>query len=347
MTNELFRSGGPLNVQKVGRDEYQMSVKIPAGEDGRTARECPDENCSPGYFKVKSGTGIVGGQIEAFCPYCRHKAEPNKFVTKEQVRFARDHAIQEAKNGVERMIKNALGLGSSNSRTMGRGGFISMEMSYKPSSRPPIRRPAEDSVRRDVVCPHCGLDHSVYGLAVWCADCGTDIFLIHVDKELAVVEAMLGDVARRHEVLGDRVAGKDLENCLEDIVSIFEAVLKIIARRALAARGVATEEIERVLQVFGSGFQSITRTADFLSANLSLSCIPGLSPAEAGGLRDIFEKRHPITHNLGVVDRKYLKRVSSGGQEGREVTVTPQEVTQAISLARRVFKETMASLPGP
>ena len=53
--------------------------------------------------------------------------------------------------------------------------------------------------------------------------------------------------------------------------------------------------------------------------------------------RTVFEKRHPITHNLGVIDRKYLERVRSGELEGREVRITPWEVEQAIELAGRFF----------
>lgn len=74
-------------------------------------------------------------------------------------------------------------------------------MSLKPGHKPTVRRPFEEEVRRDVACPHCGLDQSVYGLATWCTDCGDDIFLTHVAAELSVVYLMLGDIERRREYL--------------------------------------------------------------------------------------------------------------------------------------------------
>ena len=338
MTNKLFREGGPLNIRSTGNDQYSMTITLPKDDDGRVARECPDEECSPGYFKVKSGTGITDGQVEAFCPYCRRSGEPNDFTTKEQQRYAKDHVIREAHEGIDRMMKDALGLGHSNRRTIDKGGFISMEISYKPGTRPAVRRPLEEQVRRDVVCPHCGLDHSAYGLATWCADCGADIFLTHVDAELAVVTKMLGDIERRRELFGNRIAAKDLENCLEDTVSIFEAVMKIIVRRAIRKRGVTTEEEERIFRQVGNSFQNIRRTEEFLSARLDLQALPGLSPEERDALSAIFEKRHPITHNLGVVDRKYLENAATAAREGREVSVTPDEITQALATASRVFR---------
>jgi len=42
---------------------------------------------------------------------------------------------------------------------------------------------------------------------------------------------MLADIPRRRENLGRRIAAKDRKNCLEDTVSIFEAVLRALVRR--------------------------------------------------------------------------------------------------------------------
>jgi hypothetical protein len=58
-----------------------------------------------------------------------------------------------------------------------------------------------------------------------------------------------------------------------------------------------------------------------------------------------FEKRHPITHNLGVIDRKYLERMRSAEHEGREVMVTPDEITQVDNNGARVL-ESVSHLHG-
>lgn len=193
MAKKIFREGGPLKIRRTGPDLYTMNVSIPPDSEGRIARGCPVADCSPGYFKVKPGTGITESQPRAFCPYCRHAAEPGDFATKEQRRFAKDIVMREAHEGIERVLKDSLGLGSSGKRTFG-GGFLSIEMEYKPGSKSIIRRPVEEPLRRDLTCPGCGLDQSVFGLATWCADCGLDIFLTHVEAELAVVHRMLGDI---------------------------------------------------------------------------------------------------------------------------------------------------------
>jgi hypothetical protein len=141
-------------MRSSGNDQFQMSITIPKDGDGRVARECPNSLCSPAYFKVTPGTGITEGQELAYCPYCRHEAEPSDFCTQEQVRYAKDIAFKEAQSGIDTMIKDALGLGPSGKRKIG-GDFISMEMSYKPGTPISVRRPYEDEVRQDVVCPYC------------------------------------------------------------------------------------------------------------------------------------------------------------------------------------------------
>ena len=343
MSGKLFREGGPHNIKKTGPDEYTMKITEPEDSDGRVARECPVEICSPGYFKVKPGTGITNGQEIAYCPYCRFGSPPNDFTTKEQQRYAKDIVQKEAHEGIERMLIDSLGLGPSGKKKIG-GGFLSIEMSYKPGPKLHVWRPFEEEVRRDVVCPHCGLDHSVYGLASWCSDCGKDIFLTHVEAELNVVRAMLSDIGRRREILGTRVAAKDIENCLEDTVSIFEAVLRAEARRYLVARNTEAEEIELFFKKVGNAFQNLRRAEDILAKEFNVPLLDALSEKNISNLVSTLEKRHPITHNLGVVDKKYIERARTAEREGREILVDAGEIESAIDFSMKIFHSVHAHM---
>ena len=213
-----------------------------------------------------------------------------------------------------------------------------MEMTLKPSANPPLRRPFEDEVRRDVVCPHCSLDQSVCGLATWCADYGADIFLSHVEAELDVVRAMPNDVPRRRSVLGRRIAAKDFENCLEDAVSIFEAVLKAILRRYLLASSNSEDESQREVKKVGAAFQNVRRAEGVILNIIGVPLFYRSSSDEVGFLAQVFEKRHPIMHNLGVVDRKYIEKARTAEKEGKEVLVSEQEIRRALDVSMHVFR---------
>ena len=332
--SELFRRGGPHKVKRIGSNRFRLDISIPNDADGLRARECPSEQCSPAFFKVRPGTGIVGEQAEAFCPYCRHANTPRNFPTKAQVRYAHDIVKREAHLGVQRLVTEKLGLDASGRRQLATG-FIGISLQYKPSALPPVARAAHEELRRDVICPHCGLDQSVYGLATWCADCGRDIFLTHVDAEFAVVRRMLTDVDRRRESLGPRIAAKDLENCLEDVVTIHEAVLKSFARKLMTVRGKSADEIDTASKKIGNAFQNADRSSEFFLKELDIVLLEDQD--QFATLKRTFQKRHPITHNLGIVDRKYLEQARTGGKEGHEVRVTAQEIDAAMKVCTNIF----------
>jgi hypothetical protein len=208
-------------------------------------------------------------------------------------------------------------------------------------SNPPahVWRPHEDILQRDLICPHCTLDHSVYGLAVWCPDCGKDIFTTHIHGEIRVIEAIIGDVDRRRQELGARVAARDLENALEDLVSIFEAALKFEIRRYLKAKGNNSDQIDAAMKKIGSRLQSVSNAVSIIPEFCGGISLFSTGSADEGKLDRVFQKRHPITHNLGVVDRKYIERVRSGEAEGTEVRVEKNEILETAKVTYSVLSE--------
>jgi len=335
MSNSILDDGGDFQTRKVGPDQYEMHIPIPTN-DGLVGRECPNAECSPGYFKVKLGTGITEGQVLAYCPYCRQEGEPNDFTTQAQIDYALGVLKNEVVKGIDKSFQKALGLGSSHKKTYGSGMF-KMEMTYKPGTPAYIPRPLEEELRRDIICPNCGLEHAVFGLATWCPDCGKDIFICHVDTEFEVIQKVIRVLDKRREELGARVAGRDIENGLEDVVSVFEAVLKIITKKHLTKNGISPDEIIKRIEKIRNSYQNINSAEETFRAQTGLDLFHDISQDEVETLRTIFEKRHPITHNLGLVDKKYLERVRTGDAEGREIRVTAQEVKIAIGISRKII----------
>jgi len=316
--------------------KYEMSIRIPTDADGLLARECPRDDCSPGYFKVKPGTGLSGQETD-FCPYCRAEAAPNKFTTKSQLKYARDTVAAEATEGVQRMVGDALGLDASGRRRIG-DGFLSIDISVEQRPAAPVLPPIEDELRRDLTCLKCGLVHAVFGLATFCPDCGTDIFPSHVQAEIAVIRRMIESVDERRRELGARAAARDLENALEDAVSVFEAALKALLLRHFRGTG-SEEEIEKSVRRSAS-YQDPTSAADGFKKLTRID----LDPGPCAELAKTFSKRHPITHNLGVVDRRYLERARTRELQGREIHVSVEEVEDALRLVESILRDAHARL---
>ena len=104
--------------------------------------------------------------------------------------------------------------------------------------------------------------------------------------------------------------------------------MRAIVRRALVTRGDASEQIELSFKKLGNSFQNIERSRKEL---ISIFGHDLLSEDISEKLKFAFEKRHPITHNLGVIDRKYLERAQQAEQEGREVRISVTEVVELLS----------------
>jgi hypothetical protein len=73
----------------------------------------------------------------------------------------------------------------------------------------------------------------------------------------------------------------------------------------------------------------------------------GLSDEAFTELAAVLEKRHPIAHNLGVVDRQYLLRAQSGELEGREIRVGEEELLRAIDMVQGILTDAWTQLFNP
>lgn len=79
---------------------------------------------------------------------------------------------------------------------------------------------------------------------------------------------------------------------------------------------------------------------------LAIDIFETVPPERVEMLQRIFQKRHPITHNLGVVDKKYLERLRSADREGREVLVNSEEINEVLSIVNDVVTQLHARLFG-
>jgi hypothetical protein len=156
------------------------------------------------------------------------------------------------------------------------------------------------------------------------------------------------EMGGRVNELGARVAARDVENALEDTVSIFEAALRGMTRRYMRDSGISDEEIEDVLRKrVGNKYQNVQLAAEVCKREFGVGLFEGCDEGEVDRLRLTFEKRHAITHNLGIVDRKYLERARSGELEGRDVPVTVEEIESATAFSVQVLQKLHSRLFKP
>ncbi|MDR4470717.1 MAG: hypothetical protein MRJ68_20865 [Nitrospira sp.] len=293
-----------------------ISIPIPAADDGFTGRECPQADCA-GYFKIELGTGLKGEGLPCHCPYCGHSAGHDQFWTKEQIEYARSVAMRKITDALykdlrkmefEHKPKGAFGIGFS--------------MKVTPGRPVPIHFYREKQLETEVICVNCTLRYSVYGVFAFCPDCGQHNSLQILGKNLEVVGKMLDLATVAEKELAERL----IENALEDCVSACDGFGREICR--LNAK--TSTDPTKVGKV---SFQNLEGAKQNMNGLFKLDLAAGLADDEWEVAVRAFQKRHLLSHKMGVVDDEYVRK--SGDTHavvGRKVNIAIDEVRALIQI---------------
>lgn len=305
----------------------QFSISIPPDEDGLIGRECPVPECES-YFKIQPGTGLKGENLPCHCPYCGHTAGPDKFFTKAQVEYAQSVVLNQVTGALLKDLKSL----EFSHRPRGAFGIgISMKVSGQPT---PIRHYREKQLETEVVCKQCTLRYTIYGVFGFCPDCGEHNSLQILDKNLELVLKML-DMASSAE---GEMLNRMVENSLEDCVSAFDGFGREVCRLH-ANKATDPAKAERV------SFQNLQGAKDNLNSLFNFDLAAGLSHEEWEGAVRGFQKRHLLSHTMGVVDDDYIRK--SGDAQavtGRKISIDADEVRELIQIVGKLARHVSNAL---
>lgn len=299
-----------------------ISIPIEPDEDGFTGRECPNSDCE-GYFKIEFGTGLKGENLPCHCPYCGHTAPHDQFWTKEQIEYAKSVALRKITDALHKDLKKL------EFDHKPRGAFgIGLSLKVKPGRPIPIHYYREKRLETEVVCGNCTLRYSVYGVFAFCPDCGQHNSLQILDKNLEVVEKMLDLATSADKELSEKL----IENALEDCVSSFDGFGRELCR-IYAQRTINPAKAEKI------SFQNLDGAKQNLSAVFNLDLAAGLTAEEWESAVRGFQKRHVLSHKMGVVDDDYIhKSGDTLAVIGRRVSICEDEVRCLIQLVGKLAR---------
>lgn len=317
-----------VRIRQLKHRRALLSITLPTSADGTAGRKCP--SCRR-FFKVDRE---VFGHDRITCPYCGATNKSNDFLTLDQRRRLRAAASRFALAEAHRLLSDALG---SLPQSSG-GGLI--ELSIRPGrlELPPLLTYLEKETLRIMSCTICGKGTSVYGIALFCANCGAresmPTFEQAMRSALSVLDAtksMAPDARRILEAQGglDQLA----DNLLEDVVSAFEACC-----RSRYEELIGPGSLESLQSVRGRNvFQRFAEAMVIMDSATGRSMGSVLTLAEAAELKIAFATRHVVSHNMGIADAGY---VAGGGSTpvGQRVQVTETMARRSVELVERVVR---------
>lgn len=299
-----------------------VSIPMQPDEDGFTGRECPQAKCE-GYFKVQSGTGLKGDDLPCHCPYCGHPAGHEHFWTKEQIEYAQSVAMNAVADALHQTFKGL----EFERKPKGLFG-IGISMKVQRGQPIPIHNYREKQLETEVVCVHCTLRYSVYGVFAFCPDCGEHNSLQILDKNLDVVAKMLDLASGAERDLAEKI----IENALEDCVSAFDGFGRELCR-------VYAEKARSASKAAKMSFQNLDGARKNLLEVFGIDLSNGTEPEGWRLLTTGFQKRHVVGHRMGIVDEEYVTRTGDADSVvGRRVAIGVDEVKRLAQLVKELAR---------
>jgi len=314
-----------------------FNIPLETDDSGMIGRECPNEECQPKYFKISTTIpDEISDEIENFsqmdltCPYCGKKDNMQNFLTQSQLEWVESMLFKDVVDTFQKTLS-----GSLNTSKQSRGTF-SVHLSYKPGSLPSVRHYVEEKLKKEVFCDTCGFKYAIYGISFHCPLCSKGNLIQHFNQSADIIKVLIEESNMIGSEKGQEIRQKLIDNALEDVVTLFETFLKQIYIYKINTE-FSNEDAERKIKGIGTNFQRISAAESHFSKNLKFYLYDGISKKDMDFLQEEFLKRHVITHNMGLIDKKYLERAKSYKREGSELEINAEDVLKALKIVQKII----------
>ena len=314
----------------------EIPITIHSDEKGYFDRECPNENCLYTFKINMQDWKEKVSDDEVHCPMCGHIDTADKWWTQEQLESMQEFAASYAMSMITKELDKAFGKLARSTRN---NKFL--KITYKPSKKitfqnNPIGQSEEWET--DITCEKCGTRYSVIGSAYFCPCCGHNSAVSAFNESTDSIEKMLKSLPEMKQLLTESY-GRDkaetmcrglLESSLGDIVSAFQ-------KFASCHYDKLTGEISRV-----NDFQIIEKGSQLFKDAAGKGYEEWLSDQELHDMNMLFQRRHLIEHNNGMVDQKYVDK--SGDHSyviGQRLVVKENDAYALLAIIKKLAKGLM------
>jgi len=318
MFEDLIKEMERLNGQSV-------SVPIESDEKGYIDKQCPSEDCEF-IFKVHEEDWANIFKDEAvWCPLCRHEAPASQWFTIEQVEYAKAEALTIVKG----KINNAIRSGAQKfNQSQPRNSFISMNMKVNGGISRTFNIPAKaaELMQLEIQCEECNSRFAVIGSAYFCPACGHNSVTKTFSDSLRKIKAKKDSIEIVRKALTESM-GKDeaeltcrslLETCISDGVVAFQKYCEGMYVRFGIAPFNAFQRLEQGSNIWFGAIQK--GYSDWLTDD------------ELVEINILFQKRHILSHNEGIVDSQYITKSGDiSYKEGQRIVVSEKNIDALIS----------------
>ena len=266
-------------------------------------------------------------------------ADDDEFTHFDDLRVIKKHIQRLVEADVEDHLAD---MARDFNRRQPRDSLISLKMDVPRRARSRIARPLviRQDLMRNVDCTLCGRHYAVYAIALYCPDCGAPNLLRHFDRELSLIDSQIALTENGSNDMDKELAYRLLGNAHEDVLTAFEAALKVAFRQIADLK--AEDGASASPPPTPNAFQNINKGRTAYKA-LGINLFECLDESQLKALSEHVQRRHVIGHNLGVADDLFTKHTDSG-RVGQTVSIVADDVRAFGELCRLVIEQVDQSL---
>ena len=321
-----------------------IPIEIPLDEDGYMDRQCPANACQSDFKVLFDDWRAKVSDDRVYCPICRHEAEASEWNTPEQEECMQQAAMKQVQSVGDRGLRSSAR--DFNRRSSRNSGFIKMSMSVQPGrSVVVVPAAAADEMRQKFTCEACGCRYASIGAAFFCPACGHNSAVSTFDQTIGTVHKTLNGIDTVRQALADQFdedVAKDsvrqmLENTMGRLVGAFQRLAEALFDQ-LPNR--SRFNPRRNL------FQNLGQSSDLWEEAGKARYERLLTSGEYAELQRLFQQRHLIAHQDGIVDQEYVDR--SGDTlyvVGQRLVIREPAVRRMAELVEKLACELRSQIP--
>lgn len=313
-----------------------IPITIHSDEKGYFDRECPNEDCRYTFKILMKDWEEKVSDDEIHCPMCGHVDTSDKWWTQDQIEKMQEIATSYAMNYIQDELDNSF---KKLARSTRNNKFI--HITYKPSHRITfINNPIgqREEWETEIRCEKCGTHYSVIGSAYFCPTCGFNSAVNSFIDSLDSIEKMLQSLREMKDMLTEKYNADSAETiCRTLIESSIGDMVSAFQKFASCKYDEMSRKTSRV-----NDFQIVNKGSNLFEEKTGKRYNDWLSREELDFMELMFQRRHLLEHNNGMIDQRYLDKSGDISYSlGQRIIVKETDAHSLLAILRKLGSSIM------
>lgn len=315
-------------ITKNNDGTINIPITFLADSKGYYDRKCPNKNCEFVFKLNVDDWKKKNKNDEVYCPMCGHCSPAKNWCTIEQMSAMKKIAINWAKNYIQDSLNQSFKRLESNSNKY-------IKITYTPSipisfTNSPIGQRPEWEI--EIICEKCQTRFSVIGSAFFCPSCGYNSIENMIDNSLQTIENKINSIDNIRSALIISNTSDEIENITRCLIEI--SLSEIVSSYQKYAKSFFDN---CDIKVRANDFQIIDKGSELFRKYFNIDYDKILNDVEIDYLKIMFQKRHLIEHNAGIVDEYYLNNVNNHNSKLNErIIIKPEDILKFNKIIKKL-----------